>query len=457
VTPVRPGLVLAICCTSLFLVTVDGTIVNVALPSIRSGLGASVTGLQWVVDGYLLVLTSLLILAGTTADRVGRRRVFVTGLVVFGLGSLLCGLAPSTAWLVAARVLQGVGGAMLNPVALALIVSVQPTPAARARAIGAWSAVSGLGIAAGPPLGGLVVDLVGWRWVFIVNVPVVVAAVLLTLRFVPTSRSAVRRPLDVPGQVLLTLAVAALVFAIIEGPHLAAAPLAATVAVLVVAVAALGRVELRHPAPLVDPRLFRARGFSAAVLAAVAGFAAFSGCLFALTLTLQGRLGLTPAYAGLLALPLGLAALVTSPRSGRLTARGHGWGALTAAGLTLAAGALVLLVVLHPAEPVTALVLVGTAGFGVGFGLLNPPITTTAVAGLPPERAGVAAAIASTARQLGQSLGVAVVGGLVVAHASLAWLVPAGLGVAVAGLGVLGRTAPRHTRRDTTSRQLVDS
>src|SRR6516165_9872170 len=176
----RRLVVLAICCFSLLMVGLDTTIVNVALPSIRSDLDASVSGLQWVIDAYTLVLASLLMLAGSTADRIGRKRVFRAGLVVFSLGSLACGLAPTLGLLIAARVLQAVGGSMLNPVAMSIIRNVFDDPRERAQAIGVWGAMFGLSIALGPVVGGALVDSVGWRWVFFVNVPIGVLAFLLT-------------------------------------------------------------------------------------------------------------------------------------------------------------------------------------------------------------------------------------------------------------------------------------
>ena len=441
----RPGLVLAICCTSLFLVSVDGSIVHVALPSIQRDLGGGVTGLQWVVDGYLMVMASLLVLAGSLADRLGRRRVFVTGLVVFAASSLLCGLAPSVPVLVAARVVQGIGAAMLNPVALSIIVGVHPDVRRRARAIGIWSAVSRLGAAAGPPLGGLVVELGGWRWVFLLTVPVAVLAVALTLRWVPESRSPAPRRADVLGQLLLTTVVAGLVVALIEGPHRGWTP--AVVAVLAGTVLAAGlfvRHGLRHPAPLIDPRLFRSGGLPVAVGAAVGGFACFGGALFALSLTLQSASGYDALTAGLLVLPLGVAALMTSPAAGRLVGRGYALPTLAVAGLLMAAALAGLAVVLGGGSPPSSVpLLVGLlVVFGVGFGLLNPPVTATAIAGLPPERSGVAGAIASTSRQLGLALGVAVAGNPVGpgdGGGPAVWLVLASGGVLVSVLAAASR------------------
>ena len=199
----RRLLILAICCLSLFIVGVDNTIVNVALPSIQRDLHAPVSGLQWTVDAYTVVMASLLILAGSTADRFGRRRIFQIGLATFTLGSLLCSLAPGLGWLVAFRMLQAVGGSMMNPVAVSIIANTFTDPRERARAIGVWGGVFGLSIALGPVLGGVLIDSVGWRGIFWVNIPVGVAAIVLTALFVPESRAARPRRVDPVGQVLV--------------------------------------------------------------------------------------------------------------------------------------------------------------------------------------------------------------------------------------------------------------
>ncbi len=217
-SPRRRMLVLAICCMSLFIVGLDVTIVNIALPSIRNDLHASVSGLQWTLDAYTVVLASLLMLSGSTADRVGRRRTFQTGLVIFTLGSLLCSLAPGLGWLVAFRAVQAVGGSMLNPVAMSIITNTFTEPRERARAIGVWGGVVGLSMALGPVIGGALVASVGWRSIFWINIPVGIAAVVLSARFVPESKAPRARRLDPVGQVLVIAVLASLTYAIIEGP-----------------------------------------------------------------------------------------------------------------------------------------------------------------------------------------------------------------------------------------------
>src|ERR1700727_3113551 len=214
----RRFLVLAVCCLSLFIVGLDSTIVNVALPSIGRELHASVSGLQWTIDASLLVLASLLMLSGSTADRVGRRRTFQAGLAVFTLGSLLCSVAPGLGWLIAFRMLQAVGGSMLNPVAMSIITNTFTERAERAKAIGVWGGVFGLSMAMGPVVGGALVDSVGWRGVFWVNIPVGIAAILFTALFVPESKAARARRPDPIGQVLIIAMLGSLTYGIIEGP-----------------------------------------------------------------------------------------------------------------------------------------------------------------------------------------------------------------------------------------------
>ncbi|MEV6107668.1 MFS transporter [Streptomyces sp. NPDC051940] len=433
----RRRTVLAVCCLSMFLVGLDTTIVNVGLPAIGHGLAAGTRGLEWIVDAYTLVLASLLISAGALADRFGRRRVFQCGLAVFGAASLLCALAPSAGALVAARALQGVGASMLSPVALAIVVNAMPDPKERARAIGVWAAVFGLSTAAGPVAGGALLAGLDWRALFWINAPVVVAALLLSAVFVPESRAPRARPLDLPGQVLLTVVLAVVVGVLIEGPRIGWTSPAALAGYLGAAVATAGfvRVESRRRDALMDLRLFVRPVFSGAVVGAVAVFVALSMTLLLNTLYLQHTRGWTPLAAGVTTLPLAVGATVCAPWSGRMVGRTGPRLPLLLAGGFITAGGLCL-VRLTPHTSVL-LLLAAYAFIGVGFGFANAPITNTAVNGLPPARAGVAGAITSTARQLGSALGIAVAGGLVaatgpagLAHASRpGWIVVAGCGV----------------------------
>jgi EmrB/QacA subfamily drug resistance transporter len=458
----RRLVVLAICCFSLLMVGLDTTIVNVALPSIRDDLHASISGLQWVIDAYTLVLASLLMLAGSTADRIGRKRVFRAGLVVFSAGSLLCGLAPSLGTLIAARVVQAVGGSMLNPVAMSIIRNVFDDPRERAQAIGAWGAVFGLSIALGPVLGGALVDSVGWRWVFFVNVPIGVLAFLLTTLYVPRSRAARARRLDPIGQVLVIFALASLTYAIIDAPRAGwtSAGTLALFAFSVVCFVVLVAYELHRREPLIEMRFFRSVPFSGASAIAVCAFAALGGFLFLNTLYLQGVRHLSPLHAGLYLLPMAGMVLVCSPISGALVSRRGARPSLVTAGIALTVAS-ILLTSLKPDTP-TVYLLGAYVLFGIGSGLVNPPITNTAVSGMPASQAGVASAIASTSRQVGMTLGVAVLGAITggalsgaigpgfAAATHPAWWVCAGLGVIILALGLLTTTAwAERTARDT--------
>jgi len=465
----RRLLILAICCMSLFIFGVDNTIVNVALPSIQRDLHAPVSGLQWTVDAYTVVVASFLILAGSTADRFGRRRVFQIGLATFTLGSLLCSLAPGLGWLVAFRMLQGIGGSMMNPVAVSIITNVFTDRRERARAIGIWGGVFGLSIAAGPVLGGLLVAGVGWRGIFWVNIPVGVAAIVLTALFVPESRAARPRRPDPVGQVLIIAALASLTYAIIEGPHRGwlSPVIGGLFALTAVAVTGLVVYEPRREEPLLDLRFFRSAPFSGAALIAISALAALGGFLFLNTLYLQDVRGLSALQAGLYTLPLAAVIGFASPLSGWIVGRRGPRLPLVISGLATTAGG-VLLTGLTPTTS-TGFLMAAYVILGIGLGMVNAPITTTAVAGMPLAQAGVAAAVASTSRQVGVTLGVAVVGSVVTSAlhgplrtgftqaSPLGWWIVAGCGTAVLLIGLLttGRWA-RATAARTAERIMSD-
>jgi EmrB/QacA subfamily drug resistance transporter len=458
-------LVLAICSLSLLIVGLDTTIVNVALPAIHRSLRASLSGLQWTIDSYTLVIASLLMLAGSTADRIGRKRVFQTGLVVFTAGSILCALAPSLDALLAARVLQAIGGSMLNPVALSIIRNAFDDPRERAHAIGAWGAIFGLSIALGPVVGGALVDAASWRFVFVVNVPVGLAALVLTALFVPDSRAQHPRRLDPVGQLLVIVTLPSLTYAIIEGQGLGwgSPEIVALFATAAAGSVALVAYELRRSEPLLEVRFFLSAPFSGACAAAVCGFASFGGFLFLNTLYLQEVRHLSPFHAGLYTLPIAAMILVLSPVAGRITGRRGARTPLSIAGLGMIAGPL-LLIRLAPATAGWQLI-VSYVVFGVGFGMLNPPITYTAVSGMPPAQAGVAAAVASTCRQVGQTLGIAVTGAVAGAGGASsfgrafaaathpAWWIIVLLAATVLALGLLSTTGwALATARETAAR-----
>jgi EmrB/QacA subfamily drug resistance transporter len=410
----RRMLVLGICCMSLFIVGLDLTVVNVALPSIQHDLHATVSGLQWIVAAYALVLASLLMLSGSTADRVGRRRTFQVGLALFTLGSLLCSLAPSLETLVVFRMIQAVGGSMLNPVAMSIITNVFTEPRERARAIGIWGGVIGLSMALGPVAGGLLVSTVGWRSIFWINIPVGLAAIVLTALFVPESKAPVPRRFDPVGQLLVMATLATLVYAIIEGPGRGwTSPLiVGCFAASVLAGVAFVTYEIRRHEPLLDVRFFRSAPFSGATLIAVSAFAGLGGFLLLSTLYLQDVRGFSALHAGLYMLPMAAMTAIFAPVSGRIVAARGPRLPLVIASIAITVSAITLTRLAVSTS--TLSLVVSYLVFGLGFGLINAPITNTAMSGMPRAQAGVAAAVASTSRSVGSSLGVAVIGSAVV-------------------------------------------
>jgi EmrB/QacA subfamily drug resistance transporter len=456
----RRVLILAICCTSLLIVGMDNTIVNVALPSLRRELDASVSGLQWTIDAYTVVLASFLMLAGSTADRVGRRRTFQIGLASFGLGSLLCSLAPGVGWLVAARALQAAGGTMLNPVAMSIIANTFTNPVERAKAIGVWGGVNGLSLGLGPIVGGALVDSAGWRSVFWVNVPVVVAAIVCTALFVPESRAARVRRFDPVGQLLVITVLGTVVYAIIESPRLGwgSPEIWALFAVAVAAVLGLLVYEPRRADPLLELRFFRSVPFSGATLTAIATYIGYGAFLFLNTLYLQDVRGFSALRAGLFMLPVALLLIVLAPVAGRIVATRGTRLPLVVSGT---ATALFGLAATWLAPSTSTLALLGIyALLGIGQGIVNPPITNSAVSGMPRSMAGVAASVASTSRQVGMTLGVALAGSIVgsavnkggseftdAAHPVWWMVVASGLVVVALGLLTNARWASATARR----------
>jgi EmrB/QacA subfamily drug resistance transporter len=457
----RRLVVLVICSMSLLIVGLDATIVNVALPAIQRSLHATLSDLQWTVDAYTLVLASLLMLAGSTADRLGRRRVFAAGLVLFSLGSLLCALAPSLELLVAFRAVQAMGGAMLSPVAMSIVRNVFEDPRERAQAIGVFAAMFGISMALGPVLGGSLVSAISWRAIFLVNLPVGLAAIVLTARFVPDSRAPRPRRLDPVGQVLVIAGLAGLTYAIIEGGR-AGFGMARVVIVLGGAMgclAALVIYELRRREPLLEMRFFASAPFAGAVAIAVCLSAALGGFLFMNTLYLQDVRGLSPLHAGLYLLPTATMITVVAPLSGRLVGRLGPRPSMVGGGLAVLAAGLMLTGL---APGTSAPFLLGAyAVFGLGFALVSPPIANTAVSGMPPAQAGVAAAVATTGRQVGLTLGVAVFGAVIgpglATH--VGWWIVAALGLVVAALGYATTydTMRKATRRGTWPRGAATS
>jgi EmrB/QacA subfamily drug resistance transporter len=409
-SPRRKVIILTSCCLSLLIVSMDATIVNVAIPAIRAEFVATPAQLQWVIDIYTLVLASLLLLSGATADRFGRRRTFHIGLTIFAIGSLLCSLAPDIQMLIGARFVQAIGGSMLNPVAMSIITQVFTGRVERARAVGIWGAVVGISMALGPIVGGALIEYVGWRSVFWINLPICALAIILTAIFVPESRSATMRDVDPVGQGLAVTFLFGVVYVLIQGPEMGwtATPTLVIAAVAVLAFIAFIWFEARRRDPFIDLRFFRSVPFSSATMVAVCAFAAYGAFLFMMSLYLQGERHFSAVHTGLLYLPIAVAALVFSPLSGRLVGRFGARPSLLAAGVMLTVASL-LLTELTASTPVWRLIVVFGV-FGIGFAMVNAPITTAAVSGMPTDRAGAASAVASTSRQVGVSIGVALCG-----------------------------------------------
>ncbi|WP_198957256.1 MFS transporter [Mycobacterium lehmannii] len=442
----RKATILVTCCLSLLIVSMDATIVNVAIPNIRADLDATGSQLQWVIDIYTLVLASLLLLSGAAADRFGRRGTFQIGLTVFAVASLLCSLAPNIETLIAARFLQAIGGSMMNPVAMSIITQVFTGRVERARAIGIWGGVVGISMAAGPIVGGVLIEWINWRAVFWINLPICAVAILLTVIFVPKSKSLTMRDVDPIGQLLGMAFLFGLVFVLIEGPVMGWGHVR-TVAVAVGAVAAfVGFVayEARRRDPFIDLRFFRSIPFASATMIAVCAFASWGAFLFMMSLYLQDARGFSAFHTGLIYLPIAVGALMFSPLSGRMVGRFGARPSLLSAGVLITA-ATIMLAQLSATTPVWQLLVI-FAVFGIGFSMVNAPVTNAAVSGMPTDRAGAASAIASTSRQVGVSIGVALCGS--VAGGALAatgpgfaeaarplWMICAVLGVVIIVLG----------------------
>jgi EmrB/QacA subfamily drug resistance transporter len=404
---------------ALFMTTLDNTILNVALPSLQRGLGSSSSGLQWTVDGYVLVRASVLFLCGSLGDRFGRRRLFAIGLTVFTAASLLCSLAPTLGMLVGFRAVQGAGSALMTPSSLAIITNTFTDRKARAQAVGMWGATSGLSTAAGPVLGGILVETLGWRSVFWVNVPIGLA-VLIGTRRVHESRAERPRAFDVPGQAAIAIALATLTYALISGPESGwiSAPILTLLAISVASWFAFGRWERRSTHPLVELRDLAQPALFAAIMLAIVAFLALGGFLFFNTLYLQDVRGFSPLEAGLLTIPTTACTMVLAPISGRITGTRGARGPAVLACLLIAAAMIVLASIIRPATPIGFLV-IGYLLLGSGMGLINTPITNAAMSSMPPARAGVAAATTSTARQIGTNLGVALLGSVIFSTASI--------------------------------------
>ena len=401
----------------LFMIMLDNTVVNVALPSIQQSLGLSLSELEWVVAGYALTFAALMLTGGKLADLLGRRRVFVAGLVVFTVASLACGLAGSAEVLIGARVVQGIGAAMMNPATLSIITATFP-PRQRGTAIGIWAGVSALALAIGPLVGGLLSEHVDWSWIFFVNVPVGIVAIAAAYAFIDESRdtSQDQRP-DVPGLVTSGIGLFALTYALIEANShgWGSTRIVGAFALAAVSLAAFVLLELRQRRPMLDLTLFRNPTFSGANVAMLLVALAMFGVFFYVSLYVQQILGYSPVEAGASFLPATILIAVLAPQVGRVVDRvGSRW--LTGSGMVLLSVSLVLFSRLGTGSTYWE-ILPGLVVMGVGMAFTMTPTTAAAMGSVPRDQAGVGSAVLNSMRQVGGSLGIAITGAIV-AHVS---------------------------------------
>jgi EmrB/QacA subfamily drug resistance transporter len=386
----------------------DGTVVNVALPDIGRDLGASTSALQWILNGYLLTLASLILLGGSLGDRYGRRRIFTLGVGVFTFASLLCAIAPNAELLIAARLVQGIGGALLTPGSLAIIESTF-RPADRARAIGAWSGLGGVATALGPLLGGYLVQAVSWRAIFLINLPLGLFVMVMATRHVPETRDpSTSGHLDFAGAILAAVGLAGTTYALIEGPGQGLSPLILLAGIGgVLVLAAFIVAERRSPNPMMPLAMFSSRQFTAANLVTFVVYAALSGVFFLLVAFLQISLGYSPLAAGAASLPVTALMLLFSARSGAMAQRIGARVPLTIGPLVIALGML-LMTRIQPGDSYISSVLPAVIVFGIGLTLVVAPVTATVLAAADERHAGVASGINNAVSRVGGLLAVAV-------------------------------------------------
>lgn len=404
---------LTVTCLGQFMVLLDSTIVGAALPDMQQRLHTQLTGLQWIVDAYVLLVAMLLLSGGVFADRFGRKRVFLAGVAVFTVASVLCSVAPSIGWLITGRVAQGIGAAALSPASLALLAVAYPVPQERVKAIGLWAGFSGIGLAAGPLAGGILVDAFGWPAIFLVNVPIGAVLLLAGLRVLGESRNPSAPAIDIPGTVLSVLGVGALTYGLIEGGSRGwtSPVILSSFAVAVLILAVFVAVEGRRSTPMLPLRLFRQRLFTVSNSAmVVVGFALMGSSFFFSQFFVYVQ-GSSILRAGLQTLPATLAMVIVSPYAGRFAAR-YGFRIVVSIGLALAGLGLLALGFVH-ADTGYGNVWWRLAIVGIGFALTMSPLTGAAIQAVDPQEGGLASGVSSTARQIGAVLGVAVLGAIV--------------------------------------------
>lgn len=439
----RPTLTAAV--LGFFVITLDATIVNVALPPIRDDLGGGITGLQWVVDGYTLMFAALLLSAGSLTDRAGAKRAIGAGLVVFAVASVLCGLAPGIAVLVGARFLQGAGAAVVMPASMALVRHAYDDTAARARAVAVWAMGGAVAAAAGPVLGGLL-SLASWRLIFLINVPVVAVTLMFLARAAPSPHH--RVPFDGIGQLLAVAAMGALTYGAIEaGPYgLTGRPVLAALAVALVAGVAFLVTQARAAHPMLPLDLFRSATVDASVTIGFAFMVGFYGLPFVFSLYLQTERGLSPPAAGLTFLPMMLISAAVTPFTARLVERLGPRPPVVTGFMLLAAGAVALAALPATAPAWTVGLLL--VPIGLTGPLIMPPTTAVLLERVPARRSGVASGVFHTSRQLGGALAVAAFGALVAAPggflhgARVSLLITAAVALVAAAAGLTLKARP---------------
>lgn len=406
---------LAIAAAGLFLAVVSTTVVSVALPTMGRDLGAGPSGLEWIVDAYVLVYASLLIPGGVIADRYGRKGIFLIGVALFGFGALLAGLAPTLDFLLVARIVQGLGPALLVPGSLTLIRATFTHTRQRAVAVGLWSTASGLALAVGPVLGGFLIQAAGWRWVFLLNVPLSAILLLAGARWVPRFPGEPGRRFDLVGALASVAGVALLAAAVIEGPTRGwnSASVLAAFALGLAALVGFARWERRDREPLIDVALFARTGFTVATVAAAVVFFAFVGAIVYFSTYFQQVQGASGLKAGWDVSAIGIAYAVTATLSGRLVGR-IGERLPLVVGLVVSGVAMLGLLRLQPDTGMSA-IWWNFAALGAGIGLCGTPMTTIAMSAVDTAQAGMASAVVNSARQIGQVFGVAVLGAVIYA------------------------------------------
>lgn len=409
----RPLLTLVGAALGFVVVVVDVSVVNVALDAFQSDFATNIAGLEWVVNAYTLIFAALLLTAGTLGDRFGARKIFLAGFLLFTAASVACGLAPTLPALVVARLIQGAGAALLIPNSLSLVQQAYPVEAARHRAVGWWSAAGGMALAAGPVIGGFLVAYFGWRSIFLINLPIGLIGVVITLRYAPPSPVNAHRSLDWPGQIVAVIALAALALALIEAGRLGWTHPAILIAlsVAIIASAAFLAIEAKTAVPMLPLKLFRSRTFTIASISGALLNFAYYGLIFVFSLYFQGQQKFSPQETGLAFLPMTIVLMVANIISGYLIAR-LGARRLMVLGQVLAASGYLLLLAAVTTGSYAMLIVPMLMAAG-GLALVVPTITNVTLSAVDASRAGLASGVLNTARQIGGMLGVAVCGYLV--------------------------------------------